>query len=60
MDEARVTECSMTHPTKVYQVNAFANQVAFGSPTGVVEHADNLDSNQMVLMARLSLEEVLG
>ena len=41
----------MIHPTKAYQVNAFADQVALGSPTGVVEHADNLDATQMLLIA---------
>ena len=42
----------MIHPTKAYQVNTFADQIALGSPTGVVEHADNVDATQVLLIAR--------
>ncbi len=40
------------HPVKAFQVNAFANQVASGSPTGVVLNADDFDVDRMLAMAR--------
>lgn len=43
---------SVNHPVKAYQVNAFANQAASGSPTGVVLNADSLDPAKMLAIAR--------
>ncbi len=43
---------TMNHLIVVFQVNAFANQVASGSPTGVVLDADQIDSDEMLEIAR--------
>ena len=42
----------MNSPIKAIQVNAFANQVASRSPTGVVLDADQIDSDRMLEIAR--------
>lgn len=43
---------SVNQPVEAWQVNAFADQAASGSPTGVVFNADSLDPDTMLAIAR--------